>query len=58
MIDIETSVRDAYQTRADGEPDEMLVVIRSDLALDGVMMVPNCFLTEVEQLRNRTARHY
>jgi hypothetical protein len=57
MIDIETGVSDANQTRADGEPDEMRVVLRSDLALDGVMMVPDCFLTEVEQLRNRTARH-
>jgi hypothetical protein len=33
VIDIETGVRDADETRADGEPDEMRVVDCADLAL-------------------------
>ena len=57
MIDIETGVRDADETRADGEPDEMRVVLCSDLALDGVVVVPDRLLTEVEQSGDRVARH-
>jgi len=57
MIGIETGVRDADETGAAGEPDEMRVVLCSDLALDGVVMVPDRLLAEVEQFGNRVARH-
>jgi hypothetical protein len=48
VINVEARVSDADETRADGEPDKMRVVLRSDLALNDVVMVPDRLRAEVE----------
>src|SRR5215469_11398258 len=57
VMNIKSCIYNAHKSGADGEPNQMRVVLSPDLALNGIVMIANGFLAEIKELCDRFACH-